>query len=165
MISLNFLILSPFPLHFLILSPFSYSLSIFLQPGCQAATSCATLNWGVQQKQKNRVGKSARRCPFDRGGGIKSYLGNAPLKLPLFKKGLPSANQFYHIFIWIILTLTISPHQTRPHRHSQNYPTHLPKPCGHLTCVSFIFDLFQSIYLFFHECFLKDFTKAKIIKC
>ena len=51
--SLHFLILSPFLFHFLIISPFPHSLSIsssfshsrsiFSQPGCQAATSCATL--------------------------------------------------------------------------------------------------------------------------
>ena len=41
--SFHFLIIFPFPLHFLFLSPFPYSLSIFLQPGCQAATICATL--------------------------------------------------------------------------------------------------------------------------
>ena len=35
--------LSPFPHSLSISSSFSHSLSIFLQPGCQAATICATL--------------------------------------------------------------------------------------------------------------------------
>ena len=42
--ALHFLIRSPFPLHFLILS-------IFLQPGCQAATICATLiGWNILKR-------------------------------------------------------------------------------------------------------------------
>ena len=40
--SLHFLILSPFPHSLSISSSFSHYLSIFSQPGCQAATSCAT---------------------------------------------------------------------------------------------------------------------------
>ena len=69
--SLHFLILSQFPLHFLILSPFSDSLSIFLQPGCQAAASCATLvpfakSWekclkGTQTKPISKVGQGLIR--------------------------------------------------------------------------------------------------------
>ena len=42
-ISLDFLILSPFPHSLSISSSFSHSPSIFLQPGCQDATICATL--------------------------------------------------------------------------------------------------------------------------
>ena len=38
--------LSPFPHSLSISSSFSYSFSIFLQPGCQAAASCATLSSG-----------------------------------------------------------------------------------------------------------------------
>ena len=42
-ISLHFLILSIFPHSLTISSSFSHSLSIISQPGCQAATICATL--------------------------------------------------------------------------------------------------------------------------
>ena len=47
-ISLNFLILCPFPLHFLILSPFPLHFLILIPfSPSPAATSCATLVWGV----------------------------------------------------------------------------------------------------------------------
>ena len=42
--------LSPFPHSLSISSSFSYSFSIFLQPGCQAAASCATLIKTVNHK-------------------------------------------------------------------------------------------------------------------
>ena len=64
-ICLNFLILSPFPLHSLILFPFphslsisssfSHSLSIFLHPRCKNAASCAALVvFSIRHKSQTR---------------------------------------------------------------------------------------------------------------
>ena len=55
--------LSPFPHSLSISSSFSHSLSIFLQPGCQAATICATLI-GQNILKRTMLSKSVKKMEF-----------------------------------------------------------------------------------------------------